>query len=122
MPNNNYNKRLQPFARQLRTSGTKAEACLWKYVLRAGSMNGYNFKRQRPIADYIADFFCAELKLIIEVDGITHHNEETRIRDQKKDADLKALGYTVLRFTDNEVLEHIGWVGNAIEQWINDHR
>ncbi len=122
MRNNNYNKKLQPLTRQLRTHGTKAEACLWKYVLRAGSMNGHSFKRQRSISGYIADFFCADLKLIIEVDGITHLDDEAIQKDMKRDADLKTLGYTVLRFTNQEVLEKIGWVGNTIEQWIEEHK
>ena len=56
---------------------TKAEACLWRYVLRARKMKGYSFRRQRPVLHYIADFMCKELKLIIEVDGITHQFEET---------------------------------------------
>ena len=54
---------------------TKAEACLWKYVLRAGQLKSYQFRRQRPILNYVADFMCMELMLIIEVDGITHHSE-----------------------------------------------
>jgi very-short-patch-repair endonuclease len=76
--NNNfcsYNIRLQPFAIKLRKDKTKAEACLWKYVLRAGQMKGYQFRRQRPVVDFIADFMCKELRLIIEVDGITHDNK-----------------------------------------------
>ena len=48
---------------------TKAEACLWKYVLRASRMKGYGFRRQRPIMNYIADFMCKELMLVIEVDA-----------------------------------------------------
>ncbi len=116
--NHNYNRKLKPLARSLRTNGTKAEACLWKYVLKAGMMKGYNFKRQRPVLNYIADFFCADLKLIIELDGSTHSLEEVAEKDEKKDADLKASGYNVLRFTDKEVLEQIGGVANAIEQWI----
>ena len=64
-PNHDYNKQLQPFAQQLRNRGTKAEACLWKYALRAGQMKGYAFRRQRPILKYIADFVCFELSLVI---------------------------------------------------------
>lgn len=55
---------------------TKAEACLWKYVLSSGKLKGYKFKRQRPVLQYIADFMCPDLMLIIEVDGITHLDEE----------------------------------------------
>ncbi len=119
--NNHYNKRLQPFAHELRAQMTKAEACLWKYVLRARLMKGYQFRRQRPVLNYIADFMCPELKLIIEVDGLTHTWEETVIKDEQREAALKNAGFTVLRFTDNEVLNNISNVTMAIEHWIEMH-
>lgn len=99
---------------------TKAEACLWKYALRAKAMKGYPFRRERPVLNYIADFMCMDLKLIIEVDGLTHHWEETVVKDKQKDEDLKAAGFTVLRFTDNEVLTRIDSVIKAIENVISD--
>jgi very-short-patch-repair endonuclease len=71
--NHHYNKRLQFNANTLRKEMTKAEACLWKFVLRAGMMKGYSFRRQRPVLNYIADFMCKELMLVIEVDGLTHN-------------------------------------------------
>jgi len=86
--NHNYNKNLQPFANKLRKEMTKAEACLWKYILKAGQLKGYKFRRQRSVSKYIAGFMCMELMLIIEVDGITHHWEETIMKDKKKQADL----------------------------------
>ena len=63
--NHNYNKNLQPFANQLRKEMTKAEACLWKYILKAKQLKGYQFRRQRPVLNYIADFICMELMLLI---------------------------------------------------------
>jgi very-short-patch-repair endonuclease len=60
-----YNKDLQAFANQNRKKMTKAESCLWKYVLSKRQMRGYQFGRQRPVLNYIADFMCKELKLII---------------------------------------------------------
>ena len=72
-----YNSRLQPFANDLRHRMTKAEACLWKYALRAGTRMGYSFRRQRPVLNFIADFMCKELMLVIEVDGIYHSWPET---------------------------------------------
>jgi len=65
--NNNYhyNKKLRPLANNLRNQMTKAEASLWKYVLRAKMLNGYQFRRQRPVLNYIADFMAPELMLII---------------------------------------------------------
>lgn len=119
--NLHYNKRLQPFANNLRKQMTKAEACLWKFVLRAGLMKGYSFRRQRPVLNYIADFMCKELMLVIETDGLTHTWEETIAKDEKKELALKNAGFTVLRFTDNEVLNHVNMVRTSIEQWIEMH-
>ena len=113
-----YNKTLQPFANHLRKNMTKAEACLWKYALRAKGMKGYIFRRERPVLNYIADFMCVELKLIIEVDGLTHQWEETIIKDAKKDADLTAAGFTVLRFDDEDVLTQLHKVIERIEDII----
>ena len=59
-----------------------------------------------------------ELNLIIEVDGITHHWEETMLKDRKKEADLEAAGFTVLRFRDDEVLNNINIVHDYLENWI----
>ena len=87
-----YNKSLRPLAGALRKNMTKAEACLWKYVLRAGMMKGYTFNRQRPVLDYITDFLCKKLRLVIEVDGITHQYEETYLKDKIKRKNLKKPG------------------------------
>jgi len=116
--NNNYNKNLQPYANRLRKEMTKAEACLWKYVLRAGKMTGFQFRRQRPVLKYIADFMCKELMLIIEVDGITHHWEEVIKKDEIRQKALEAAGFSVLRFTDEEVLTNIQAVHSFLEDWI----
>ncbi len=97
---------------------TKAEACLWKYVLRAGGMKGFTFRRQRPVLQYIADFMCKELQLIIEVDGITHTYEEVIEKDKKRQADLERAGFTVIRFTDEEVIYHINNVFWEIESQV----
>ena len=113
-----YNKPFKKFASQLRSDMTKSEVCLWKYVLRAGKMRGYNFNRQRPVLDYIADFMCKELKLIIELDGITHHDKAVHDKDLKKEQDLIKYGFAVLRFSDGEVLNHINSVKEIIEDCI----
>ncbi|MDB5282041.1 MAG: hypothetical protein JWO06_1116 [Bacteroidota bacterium] len=68
-------------------------------------MLGFAFLRQRSIDNYIGDFFCKELKLVIELNGITHHYEETYQKDLKKERKLDSLGYTVLRFADEDVDE-----------------
>ena len=115
-----YNKELQPYANQLRKSMTKAEACLWKYVLRAGGLKGYSFRRQRPVMDYIADFLCKELSLIIEVDGITHSWEGAIDKDRERQLALERAGFTVLRFSDEEVLHGINGVKEKLERWIEE--
>ena len=81
--NFHYNKNLQASANKLRKNMTKAEACLWKYVLRARSLKGYQFRRQRPLLNYIADFMSTELLLVIEVDGMSHWNEKVIEKDKK---------------------------------------
>ena len=117
--NNLYNKKLQPFANNLRKNMTKAEACLWKYVLRAGLLNDYKFRRQRPVLNYIADFMCIELMLIIEVDGITHLYDEIIENNIKRQKDLGKAGFSVLRFNDNEVLRDIENVRRVLEAYVD---
>lgn len=118
MMNNHYNKKLKPFAREHRNHSTKAEVRLWCELLRNKQMMGYSFLRQRPIDTYIADFFCKELKLVIETDGISHTWENAPEKDERKTRKLEVLGYTVLRFEDSEVMKNIDHVKVTIEEWI----
>jgi very-short-patch-repair endonuclease len=120
MNNHLYNKSLQPYAKNLRDLMTKAEACLWKYALRARQMKGYSFRRQRPILNYIADFACLELHLVIEVDGYTHSLDETIKKDYIKEKTLEKAGYSVMRFSDDEVLKDIRNVILRIESFIEE--
>ena len=113
MRNLNYNKNLKQFARKNRIDGTKGEAVLWKYGLRVKRL-GYQFNRQFPIENYIVDFICRKLKLIIEIDGSSHlriGNEDDYIRENR----LKDLGYEVLRFSETEVLNNLDNVISAIQ-------
>jgi very-short-patch-repair endonuclease len=115
-----YDKSLQHFAKDLRNAMTKAEACLWKYALRARKMKGYSFRRQRPILNYIADFACLELKLVIEVDGYTHSIEDTIRKDHSKQKVLEEAGFSVLRFSDSDVLKDMRNVILKIESRIEN--
>ena len=115
-----YNKNLRPFANANRKNMTKAEACLWKYVLGSRQMMGYQFRRQRPVLNYIADFMCKELMLIIEVDGLTHQWKETAENDIKRENDLKETGFHIIRFHDEKVLKDIQNVIRTIEHFILD--
>jgi very-short-patch-repair endonuclease len=121
-PQNNwhYNKALQKKANALRKEMTKAEVQLWKHALKAKQMKDYQFRRQRPVLQYIADFMCKELMLIIEVDGLTHLDEATLRKDDKKDAHLKSVGFCVMRFADEEVLADIENVKRRIEIYIEE--
>ena len=99
---------------------TKAEACLWKYALKARTMKGYTFNRQRPVLNYIADFMCKPLFLIIEVDGISHYNEEAYHKDLKRQQTLEKNGFKVLRFIDNDVLKDMQNVIRCLEITIEE--
>ena len=91
---------------------------MWKYALGQKQMLGYQFRRERPILNYIADFVCLEIMLIIEVDGITHDTDEAQGRDEIRDQKLKEIGFTTLRFSSWEVLNKITDVQIIITQWI----
>ena len=112
---NHYNKILKPYARKHRNNSTQAEMRLWSKLLRNKQMLGYSFLRQRPIENYIADFFCKELKLIIETDGITHHSPEAIEKDKVREKRLMELGYHLIRFDDAEVMWDIENVRLEIE-------
>ncbi len=116
--NYHYNKNLLDYARQLRLHSTKAEIYFWNDVLKNGSLNGYKFQRQRPVLKYIADFMCFDLMLVIEVDGITHELESVAIKDDQKTIDLEAVGFTVIRYSDWEVLERKWDIAEELMDWI----
>ena len=104
----------------MRNNSTQAEIRLWMY-LRQRKVNGYDFHRQKPIDEYILDFFCYELMLGIEVDGYTHLLEETQKKDQQKERSMNSLGITVLRFTDEEVFKSIDNVLMAIRSYMETY-
>jgi very-short-patch-repair endonuclease len=89
-------------ARKLRHQSTDAERLLWQY-LRRKQIDGCRFRRQVPVAGYIADFVCIEAKLVVELDGGQH--QEQIAYDARRDARLIADGYRVLRFWNNQVFE-----------------
>lgn len=82
MNNYHYNKRLKQFARDLRKNMIKAESLMWHEVLSNKIFLGYTFLRQRPIDQYIVDFLCKELVLIIEIDDKSHDFNDARINDE----------------------------------------
>ena len=112
-----YNPKLKEYARQHRNNSTKAEIRLWQHLKR-DQLRGYDFHRQKPIDNYIVDFFCNKLKLAIEVDGYTHQLEEVIIKDEIKERNLNELGIPVLRFNDEEVMHDLENVIRVIEQYM----
>ena len=102
MDHNNYNKNLKELSRKLRTeSRSSAEKMIWKRLLSRGQ-SGIKFKRQRPITNYIVDFFSQQIGLVIEIDGSSHSaNGE---QDRNRQDELERIGYSILRFTEGEVL------------------
>ena len=117
--NNQYNKALKPLANQLRKDSTKSEIRIWCELLSGKRLAGYGFLRQRTIGNYIVDFMCRELKLVIEVDGYSH-NFKTE-EDLKRDKVLQGFGFTVLRFSDKEVMEDLRNVQLTLEAFIESH-
>ncbi len=114
-----YNQNLIKLARKLRNNSTQSEIKLWSF-LKGKKMLGYSFQRQKPISNFIVDFFCNKLKLVIELDGYTHDFIETYEKDLKKEEELKKIGLNILRFDDREVINDIENVLKTIESYILD--
>ena len=91
-------------AKDLRKNSTDAERLLWKY-LRSKTIEGFKFRRQQPIENYIVDFVCLEKRIVIEVDGGQHAVEKEK--DTERDRWLESQGFKVLRFWNNDVLTNI---------------
>jgi very-short-patch-repair endonuclease len=90
-------------AKRLRKNLTAAERLLWKY-LRAKQLNGIKFRRQEPIGKYIVDFVFFEKKIVVEIDGGQH--SEQQAKDAERDLWLRSQGFLVLRFWNHEVMQH----------------
>ena len=112
-----YNPKLKPLATKLRNNSTLSEVLLWEEI-KNRKILGYKFLRQKPIGNYIVDFFCNELKLVIEIDGDSH-DEENFEYDMKRQNRLESIGLTVLRFDDLEVKKEMDNVLMALEGWIH---
>ena len=113
-----YNPELKTRARHLRQHMTRGEVLLWN-KLKQRQVLGYHFSRQRPIAEWIVDFFCPVLSLAIEIDGSSHDLKEEK--DRRRDRQLADLGVYVLRFWDAEVKNDIQSVVERIEAWIREN-
>ena len=106
--------RLIGFARELRKNQTDTEKKIWGY-LRSKQMNSLKFRRQQPIGQYIVDFVCFDIRLIIELDGSQHIKEKEM--DEERDHWLKTQGFTVLRFWNNDVMKNTAGVLNVVNDY-----
>jgi len=103
-------------ARSLRKPMTEAEKVLWN-ELKNRKLDGLKFRRQHPVHYYVADFYCHEKRLIIEVDGGIHNNPDVREHDENRSAELDRLGIKVIRFTNEQVLTALSDVIQEIKKW-----
>jgi very-short-patch-repair endonuclease len=114
-----YNPKLKATARILRKQSTLAEVLLWN-ELKGKRILGYDFHRQKPIGNYIVDFFCSRLKLAIEIDGASHLDRTQE--DMKRQKELESLGIRFLRCQDIEVKQDLGGVITTIRDWVLQER
>ena len=114
-----YKQNLKEFSRQLRKNSTLGEVLLWK-ELSAGQMEGYNFNRQKPIGQFIVDFYCKRLRLVIEVDGGYHYEEEQIVVDKQRQKLIEEMGLYFLRFHDEEIRKDMPDVLRKIREYIKD--
>ena len=112
-----YNSKLKANARQLRQNLTDSELSLWR-KLRGQQLAGVQFYRQKPIGDYIVDFYAPKAKLVIEIDGSQHLEAPQAAKDRERDEYLGRLGLTVLRVNGRQVLKETEAVVELIYQTI----
>lgn len=108
-----FDKNTQINAIELRNNATRQEKKLWQYLNK--SQLGYKFRRQQPIGNYISDFFCPALKLIIELDGGQHNEKQNIEYDKRRTEFLNQLGYKVLRIWNNDIDNNIEGVIDYIK-------
>lgn len=114
-----YNPKLKQLAKELRKNSTLGEVMLWK-KLKGKQVLGHDFRRQKPIDNYIVDFFCPRLNLAIEIDGATHG--EKIGYDENRQKNLEKLGLKFLRYSERQIRENLWAVIEDIEQWIKNNQ
>ena len=112
-----YNPKLKELSKELRKDGNLSEVLLWEQ-LKARKMKGYQFMRQKPISNYIVDFYCSKLRLVIEIDGKSH--DQKLDKDELRQKKLESLGLSLLRFYDQDVRNNLDGVIKAIGLWIEE--
>lgn len=107
-------KSLEPFRKKLRGHGTSAEAFLWTH-LQQKKLEGRKFRRQHSVFNFIVDFYCAEERLAIELDGQYHMNPTSEEKDAARTRKLEEVGLKVLRFENRTVFDNLDWVLEEIK-------
>src|SRR5215467_8762994 len=120
MPHAVVSEQQRSRAKRLRTTMTRAETLLWRYI-KARRIDGLLFRRQVPMHKYIADFVCHSHRLIVELDGESHDFETRILRDAERDAWFASEGYTVIRFTNEQVLTNLEGVVETIRTEASKH-
>lgn len=113
-----YNQKNKMNSRKLRTNQTDAENLLWSH-LRRKQIKNIQFYRQKPIGNFIVDFYAPAAKLVIEADGGQHFDDNHLEKDKNRDACLKKLGITVLRFDNLQILHSIDLVLEVIYEAVS---
>ena len=116
MPNQKPSLAQRQFAKQLRTHLTDCERLLWRQ-LRNRQLSGFKFRRQHPLPPYVLDFYCAELMLVVELDGGQHYDDVGLEKDRLRSDYLEHLGLEVLRFSNLDVLQNLDGVLAEILRW-----
>jgi very-short-patch-repair endonuclease len=114
-----YNPKLKELAKKLRLNMTFSEVKLWNEI-KNGKLMGYDFDRQRPIGNFIVDFYCKDLKLAIEIDGATHEEENILLKDKIRQEELETLGVAFLRFNALLVVNKVEAVVREVRMWIEE--
>jgi very-short-patch-repair endonuclease len=114
-----YNPQLKNLARDLRNNSTLGEVILWK-KLKGKQFYGYDFHRQKPLLEYIVDFYCPKLKLVIEIDGKYHEHSDFFDKDVLRQKNLENYNLTFLRFSENDIKGQLLNVLRAIEIYIEE--
>ncbi len=102
-----YTRKLIPRAREMRTNMTEPEKRMWYQCMKKVPQR---FRRQRPFGPYIVDFYCAEFKVVIEIDGDSHSSSDAQEYDAERTAYLQGLGLRVIRFSNRDVMENLDGV------------
>ena len=115
-----YNPKLKELAKKLRKTMTFSEVKVWN-ELKNGQLMGYDFDRQRPIGNYIVDFYCKDLLLALEIDGITHQDERVMFKDGIRQKELEMLGVTFIRFDAMLCVNKVEAIVREVGRWISEY-